>query len=76
MNLGNALVAEGRVGEAIPHLAAAVRLAPEFAEMHYNLGNALAAAGRTAEAMAAFETALQREAGSAAVHVRPCGIPG
>ncbi len=68
MNLGNALVAEGRAGDAVRHLAEAVRLAPEFAEMHYNLANALSAAGRTAEALAAYEAALKRPAGSAAVH--------
>lgn len=68
MNLGNTLVAEGRAGDAVRHLAEAVRLAPEFAEMHYNLANALSAAGRTAEANAAYEMALKRPAGSAAVH--------
>lgn len=68
MNLGNALVAEGRAGDAVRHLVEAVRLAPEFAEMHYNLANALSAAGRTAEAVAAYEAALKRPAGSAAVH--------
>ena len=68
MNLGNALVAEGRAADAVRHLAEAVRLAPEFAEMHYNLANALSAAGRTAGAVAAYEAALKRPAGSAAVH--------
>jgi tetratricopeptide (TPR) repeat protein len=36
-----------------------LRLAPDFAEAHYNLGNALAQVGRVQEAIQHYEQALR-----------------
>lgn len=56
--VGNDLFAAGQVGEAIRHLAAAVRIAPERASAHYRLGTALATIGSTADAMESYRRAL------------------
>jgi tetratricopeptide (TPR) repeat protein len=58
MNLGNALVEEGRFPEAVSHLTRAVALKPVSAEAHYNLGNALVRQGRNGAAVDAFTRAL------------------
>jgi tetratricopeptide (TPR) repeat protein len=54
-NLGQVLLQEGRVDEALPHLLRAVEFAPKYAKAHYNLGNALLAGGKVAEALSQFE---------------------
>jgi tetratricopeptide (TPR) repeat protein len=64
--LAEALAAEGRVAEALPHYEEAIRLeqsAPDsgrtlLGQFHINHGNALLAAGRTSEAMHAYDRAL------------------
>jgi tetratricopeptide (TPR) repeat protein len=41
----------GRAADAVPHLAEAIRLRPDYAEARYNLGSALQAQGRLADAI-------------------------
>ena len=57
--VGNDLFAVGQVGEAIRHLVAAVRLAPNRPSAHYRLGTALATIGRTTDAMDSYRRALE-----------------
>jgi tetratricopeptide (TPR) repeat protein len=61
INLGILLMEDPlRVGEAITHLEAAVRLRPEAAEAHFGLGLALLRTpGREREALPHFEEALR-----------------
>jgi tetratricopeptide (TPR) repeat protein len=58
-NLGVALFAEGRVGEAMAEYRETARLQPGYADAYLNLGLALAAAGRGDDAIAAYRTALR-----------------
>jgi cytochrome c-type biogenesis protein CcmH/NrfG len=60
-NLGHALLSNGNLDNAIPHLRRAVELAPESAEFHDDLGQSLAEKGQTDEAIPHFERALQLE---------------
>jgi tetratricopeptide (TPR) repeat protein len=53
--LGAALLDQGDVNAAIPHLEAAVRLTPDFAYAQEGLGRALVAAGRPDEAIPHLE---------------------
>ncbi|WP_376959927.1 tetratricopeptide repeat protein [Azospirillum sp. A26] len=57
-NLGSALSAAGRPGEAVQAHRNATLLDPQGAQRRHNLGNALAALGRHDEAQRAFATAL------------------
>ena len=57
-NLGLALGQAGRAGEGIEHLEVAVRIKPDFAEVHNNLGTALAQSGKIEDAIAQYEQAL------------------
>jgi len=56
--VGVNLVALGRVGEAVTHLRAAVRLDPDSAPAHYQLGTGLALEGAHGDAIASFRRAL------------------
>jgi Flp pilus assembly protein TadD len=67
-SLGNALVKNGRVDEAIPHFAEAVRLSPHDAKLRNNLGNGLALLGRSDEAMVEFKTAIRLKPDYADAH--------
>jgi tetratricopeptide (TPR) repeat protein len=58
MNLGEALLGEGRVAEALVELEEAVRLMPSRPQAHYNLGIAFERLGRFEDAVAAYEAAL------------------
>jgi tetratricopeptide (TPR) repeat protein len=59
-NLGNALDAEGRVGEAIIQREEVLRLKPDSAEAHSNMGNSLAKVpGRLDEAIAQYAVAVR-----------------
>lgn len=58
-NLGDVLVRQGRVAEALPHFREALRLNATFPEVHYNLGFALAHTGQLAEAVAHYRTVLR-----------------
>jgi protein O-mannosyl-transferase len=68
-NLGKILAATpAGAPEAIEHYAAAARLHPGLAELHYNLANALARAGRLAEAVDEYGAALGLAPDYAAAH--------
>jgi len=58
-NLGNALVAEGKIEEAISHYKMAIKLNPDFAEAHNNLGAVLFNAKMTEEAIDYFKEAIR-----------------
>ena len=60
-NLGNALLRQGRIGEAVARLRQAVRINPTSAEMHNSLAVALARDGRLAEAASQLEEAIRLE---------------
>lgn len=62
-NLGLLLLDDGRVDEALAHLAAAAQLKPQHAEVANNHGTALRAAGRHDEAREAFRRATELKAG-------------
>jgi tetratricopeptide (TPR) repeat protein len=57
-NLGNQLLALGRVDEAIGHLVTTVELRPDHMQGYSNLGNAYLRAGDVPRAVAAFERGL------------------
>jgi Tfp pilus assembly protein PilF len=59
-NYGNALMAQGRVVDALAHYQEAVRLRPRYenALALANLGVALAATGRTDDAISAYQRAI------------------
>jgi tetratricopeptide (TPR) repeat protein len=57
-DLGTALMAEGRLDEAIAHFRRAAALAPRDERMPFNLGNALGRASRPGEAAAAYQRSL------------------
>ena len=58
-NLGGALLALGRVDEAIRELRRATEIDPRSLNAHYNLGRALAARGLRREAVEQMEEALR-----------------
>ena len=53
--LGKILLAQGDAGQALEHLEAAARVAPEDANIHYQLGRAYQTLGRTELAQQQFE---------------------
>ena len=59
VNLGNALVAQGCLSEAITAFRHALQLNPDYPDAHNNLGNALVVQGHLEEAIAAFRHALK-----------------
>ncbi|MEP6709269.1 MAG: tetratricopeptide repeat protein, partial [Verrucomicrobiota bacterium] len=58
INLGAALMGEGKNSEALQHYLAAVKIKPGNAKAHYNLGIALASLGRMDEAIKHYRIAL------------------
>ena len=68
-NLGILLSRMGHNQESIDLLKQAVRLKPEFAEIHYNLGTALAAVGKSDEAVVEYTRALELRPVFPEVHV-------
>ena len=62
MNEGLALLDSKRLDEAKEKLAAAVRLAPEFPEAHYNLGVLLTRLGQDEAALEQFRTVVDSKA--------------
>jgi len=64
-NLAMALTEAGRLPEAIPHLEAAIKLRPDFAEAENNLGDDLTRSGRPGEAIHHLERALALQPGYA-----------
>jgi len=67
-NLGDALLAQGRVDDAIVHFQKALELNPAFARSHNDLGNALLQNGRADEAAAHFRKALELNPALAQAH--------
>jgi len=57
-NLGNALVDQGKLDEAVAAFRRAIALRPNFAEAHSNLGDALQDEGQLEEAIAAYGRAI------------------
>jgi tetratricopeptide (TPR) repeat protein len=57
--LGNILLQQGKVSEAIGRYEQAVRLKPDYADAHYNLGSARLRRGNVPEAIAHFEQAVR-----------------
>jgi Flp pilus assembly protein TadD len=67
-NLGNALLKEGKVDEAIAHFQKVLQIKPGGAEAHNNLGNALLQKGNLDEAITHFQKALEINPDSAQAH--------
>lgn len=67
-NLGNELVRQGRVEEAIERFRQALAIKPGFAEAHAGWGTALARAGRPAEAIERYRLAVESWPGYARAH--------
>ncbi len=67
-NLGMALAAAGRPGEATAQFEATLRLVPEFPQAEYNLGKALAAGGRMDDALPHFAAAIRINPNYAEAH--------
>ncbi len=67
-NLGNALLQEGSVDEAIAHYQNALQIKPDYLDVHVRLASALFQKGEVDEAIAHYQTALQLKPGYAEVH--------
>jgi tetratricopeptide (TPR) repeat protein len=67
-DLGNALLKDGQVDEAIAHFQKALEINPNFAATRYNLGLALSLAGRTAQAITQYEKAVELKPDYAEAH--------
>jgi tetratricopeptide (TPR) repeat protein len=67
-NLGNTLLWQGNVDEAIAHFHEALRIKPDDEPSHVNLGNALAKQDKFDEAVAHFQTAVQYNRSSYSAH--------
>jgi ferric-dicitrate binding protein FerR (iron transport regulator)/tetratricopeptide (TPR) repeat protein len=68
-NLGNGLMAKGRLDEAIAQYREAIRLYKDHPIAHHNLGNALMAKGRRDEAVAEYREAIRIQQDHAKFHV-------
>jgi tetratricopeptide (TPR) repeat protein len=68
MNVGNALLASGRVDQAITEFKRALEINPNYAEAHYNLGNALFGKGQLDEALAQYQRAAETKPTFALAH--------
>ena len=60
-NLGNALLGEGKIEEAILRYNEALKLAPDYPEANIRLANALSQKGEINQAIAYYKKALQRK---------------
>jgi serine/threonine protein kinase/tetratricopeptide (TPR) repeat protein len=59
VNLGYALVAQGKLDDAIAEYRIAIQLQPDYAAAHYNLGRVLDDQGKLDDAIAEYRTAIQ-----------------
>lgn len=59
--MGNALAAQGRMGQAVIYYEQAISVRADYVEAYSNLGNALAALGNIDQAVARYEHALSIE---------------
>ena len=73
-NLGSLMLREGRLDEGIVHLAAAVRLKPDYAHALTNLGTALRRKGDAAGALARYQEALHYDPAIAQAYAGIGGI--
>jgi tetratricopeptide (TPR) repeat protein len=67
-NLGNALLQEGKVDEAIRHCQKALQLNPGYADGHCGLGDALDKKGRVDEAIRQYQEGLKSQPTHFMVH--------
>ena len=67
-NLGNTLLQEGNMAEAVSHFQKALQIKPGYAEAHNNLGNTLLQKGSVNEAMVHYQKALQIKPDYAEAH--------
>jgi protein O-mannosyl-transferase len=67
-NLGNVLLQNGRVDEAVTHFRKAMEIQPDDAGIHNNLGNALLRKGQVVEAIGQYEEALRLRPDFAEAH--------
>lgn len=68
-NLGNVLLRQGKVAEAVAELEGALQIAPDSAQAHNNLGYALIrTSDRLGEAISLFEKAVQLKPDYAEAH--------
>jgi tetratricopeptide (TPR) repeat protein len=63
-SLGNTLAQQGKIGEAIGHYSAALRIKPNFVNSHNNLGLALLHRGDVEQAITHFSAALRYQSDS------------
>ena len=68
-NMGLALVAEGRLDQAVPFFREAVRITPNAADARNDLASALRQTGHLDEAIAEFQQALLVNPADASVHL-------
>jgi tetratricopeptide (TPR) repeat protein len=68
LNLGTALLSQGKLEEAIAELRTAIRLQPDYAPAHYNLGNVLQEQGKVEEAIAEYRTTIRLQPDQARPH--------
>ncbi|HKV99749.1 MAG TPA: tetratricopeptide repeat protein [Vicinamibacterales bacterium] len=66
--VGALFVEQGRVDDAVPHLAEAIRIEPAYAEAHSNLGAALARRGQIDDAIVQYREALRLSPDLAQAH--------
>ncbi len=67
-DLGNGLLRQGRVDEAIAHYREALRIKPGYEEAHDDLGTALLRQGRLGEAIEQYHQSLALEPSNAKAH--------
>jgi tetratricopeptide (TPR) repeat protein len=69
LNLGIALVQNGRITEGMVHYLEALQINPRHAAAHHNLGLALIQTGNAPQALAFFDRALRLDGQMAEAHV-------
>jgi len=67
-NLGEALLKEGRISDAIHHFQAVLKIRPDYKYAHNNLGLAFTSKGRTSEAETFYLEALRYSPNFAEAH--------
>lgn len=72
--LGNVLVEQGRLAEALSHYRRAVAIDPAYAHGHYNLGNALRKEGKLQEAAAEYRRTLELAADHKLARLNLAGV--
>ena len=67
-NIGDALLNQGRIDEAMGQFQEAIRINPDDAEAHYNFGTALLKKSQTGEAINQFQEAIRLKPNYAEAH--------